>query len=78
MVEMPEMLNDKDIAHCLRVSPEWVRQERFRRRHGKPHCLDMDPVLVGSKPRYLSKDFQAWLAGVEARKEQPRDGNFHP
>jgi hypothetical protein len=78
MVEMPELLSDKDIARCLRVSPEWVRQERFRRRHGKAHFLNIDPVLVGSKPRYLAKDFELVLAALVARKEHPAHGDFHP
>ena len=65
----PDLLNDKDIAHRLGFSPGWVRLERFRRRHGQPHVLDIDPVIVGSKPRYLTEDVDAWIAGLKARKE---------
>ena len=65
----PDLLNDKDIAHRLGFSPGWVRLERFRRRHGQPHVLAIDPVIVGSKPRYLAEDVDALIEGLKARKE---------
>lgn len=77
MNEGPELINDKEIARQTTFSPEWVRLQRYLRRHGKPHVLDIDPVIVGSKPRYLSEDFHGWLARVKAHKEV-MPGNIQP
>ncbi len=42
---------------------EWgsIRGQRFKRRHGQPNVFDVDPVMVGSVPRYRRTDVLAWL-----------------
>ncbi len=62
------LLNDADLAAMLRMSRSWVRKERFNRRHGLPHALDVDPVLIGSVPRYRADDISTWL---ERRSTEP-------
>ncbi len=37
-----QFYTDKQIANLLGVSSSWVRLQRFNRRHGKPHVLDVD------------------------------------
>ncbi|HJT43945.1 MAG TPA: hypothetical protein VJ750_10640 [Rhizomicrobium sp.] len=78
MNEEPELITDKDIARRAGFSPEWVRLQRHHRRHGRPHVLDIDPVIVGSKPRYLAEDVNAWFAGVKAHKEAAPNGHIQP
>lgn len=78
MYDDRDLLNDKDIAHRAGFSPGWVRIQRYFRRHGKPHVLDIDPVLVGTKPRYRTEDVDAWFAGLKAHKEVMPDGNMQP
>lgn len=75
MDEKQEFFNDKDIARRFGFSPEWVRQDRFHRRHGRRHVLNFDPVMIGSKPRYRSEDVEALIAGL--KQPLPHGGN-HP
>ena len=56
-----KLVNDLDIAGLLSISRSWVRKERFSRRHGKPHVFDVDPVLIGTSPRYRMVDVLAWI-----------------
>jgi len=71
------LLNDREIAHRVGFSPGWVRLERFRRRHGQPHTLTIDPLIVGTKPRYVAGEFDEWFAKLVAtqRGEPPHGGN---
>ena len=55
------LINDEDIADLLAVSRSWVRQQRFKRRHGLDHSFDIDPIRIGSLPRYRYEDVIAWL-----------------
>ena len=59
------LMSDKEIAKALSVSIGWVRKERHNRRHGTPHTLTVDPVMIGASPRYRLSDFQAWLNGLD-------------
>lgn len=63
---MNTFLNDKDIAGALRLSSAWVRQQRFKRRHQIDHVLTIDPVMIGSSPRYRYEDFKDWQNSLEA------------
>ena len=71
----PALLNDKDISHLVRFSPSWVRVQRHFRRHGKPHVLTIDPIQVGSKPRYRAEDVSAWLEEIKGTKKAVEPGN---
>lgn len=55
-----KFVSDSDIAHILGMSKSWVRKERFNRRHGHPHILDIDPIYFGSSPRYSEADVIRW------------------
>lgn len=65
------LLRDKDVARLLSFSPSWVRTQRFRRKHGLPHTLDIGPIYVGTAPCYRPTDIEAWL---ERQVERARDG----
>ena len=54
------LLKDKQIADLLAVSSSWVRKERFNRRHGLAHSLSIDPIMIGSVPRYRESEFRSW------------------
>ena len=56
-----EFVTDKWIAEQLQMSVATIRSQRFKRRHGDEHWFNLDPVYIGSKPRYRRKDVQAWL-----------------
>jgi predicted DNA-binding transcriptional regulator AlpA len=59
---------DSDLASLLCLSRSWVRKQRMLRRGGLPHALTIDPIMIGSCPRYRSSDIHAWLeAQSEAR-----------
>ena len=57
-------LNDKQIANTLSLSKSWVRKQRWLRRHGHPHVLTLDPVMIGSVPRYCVEEVEAWLLSL--------------
>lgn len=51
-----EFFTDRDLARLLSVSPNTIRVQRHYRRHDKDHYLKIDPVMVGSLPRYARQD----------------------
>ena len=55
------LLSDKDVARLLRMSASWVRQQRFRRRRGEEHVFTVEPVLLGSVPRYWTAEIEEWI-----------------
>lgn len=62
----PYFLTDKDVARYLNLSPAWVRGQRYKRRHGLPHVLEVDARYIGTCPRYLKSeidDFARAIAG---------------
>ena len=66
------LINDAEIARLLSMSRSWVRKQRFNRRHGLPHVFDLDPVLIGSVPRYRIEDVIAWIDSREPMRGRAR------
>jgi len=60
-----EFFTDKDIARLLRMSPEWVRGQRHKRRHGLPCLLDLEPRYIGSCARYVRNEVEAFIASLK-------------
>jgi hypothetical protein len=58
---------DADLSVTLRISRSWIRKQRMYRRQGLPHCLTIDPVMIGSVPRYRVSNVEAWLAAQSAK-----------
>ena len=56
------LLTDKDVADRLSVSRNTIRTQRHYRLNGKPHWLTVDPIMIGSSPRYRLEDIEEWLA----------------
>jgi hypothetical protein len=44
------------------MSKSWIRKQRMYRRRGVDHVLAIDPVMIGSVPRYRLVDVEEWLA----------------
>ena len=59
--DAPRLLRDREVASRLALSPATIRGQRFDRRHGLPHWFTVDPVMIGSAPRYRASDVDAWL-----------------
>ena len=59
------LISDADIADMLGMSLSWVRNERLNRRRGLPHTLTIDPVMIGSAPRYRRSEVVDWVASLE-------------
>ena len=68
-----QLVGDGDIAGLLSVSRSWVRKQRYNRRHGLPHVFDVDPIMVGSLPRYCLRDVLDWI-----EKCKPANDNIKP
>ena len=65
----PIFLNDSAVAETVCMSPSWVRVQRYKRRKGLPHTLNIDPVMVGSSPRYKIEDVEAFIEGLASANE---------
>jgi hypothetical protein len=61
-----QLINDAGIACLFSVSRSWVRKQRYLRRHELPHVFNIEPVMVGSCPRYRMRDVDAWIKGRSA------------
>ena len=55
------IVGDAEIGNLLSISRSWVRKQRFNRRHDLPHVFNIDPVLIGSVPRYRRTDVFDWI-----------------
>ena len=62
----PVFYTDKDVARLLKMSPEWVRQERFKRAHGEPHFFTLAPRHIGRSVRYVRKEVDDFVASLAA------------
>lgn len=58
---LPTFVGDGWVAAQIGMKISTIRVQRFNRRHGRPHWLDIDPVFIGSKPRWRRADVVAWL-----------------
>lgn len=63
---VPAFYNDKDIARRLNLSSSWVRGQRYKRRHGLPHIFTLDPRYIGTCPRYVAAEVEAFIAAIAA------------
>lgn len=64
MISQNALLTDKDLAQICGMSPSWVRQQRYRRRHGMDHALTIDPVMIGRCPRYKAQEVEEWISSL--------------
>ena len=60
-IPLPVFVDDHWIASQIGMKASTIRVQRFNRKHGQPHWLDIDPVFIGSKPRWRLSDVQTWL-----------------
>ena len=58
------LINDREVSKLLCMSSGWVRNQRHRRRHGEEHSLTIDPVMIGSSPRYRLDDLMDWIESL--------------
>jgi hypothetical protein len=70
-LEKSAFVNDVWLADQLLMSVATIRSQRFRRRHGLDHWLHLDPVMIGSKPRYDRAKAELWLADRGLENAQP-------
>ena len=68
ILNTPVLIDDVAVAALVSMSRSWVRVERFNRRHGLPHIFTLDPVMLGSSPRYRLEDVECWVSSL-------KDGN---
>ena len=71
----PKFLNDTAVAEAVCMSPSWVRVERHKRRKGLPHTLNIDPVMIGSSPRYRMEDVEAFIEGLDPANDNGGPSN---
>ena len=67
LLETPEASLGRGMARLNRAYSQW-----FNRRHGLPHVFDIDPVLIGSVPRYRLEDVLAWIDAREPERRGER------
>lgn len=69
------LIDDKAFAAHLSLSPSWVRVQRYKRRKGLPHTLNIDPVMIGSSPRYRMEDVEAFIEGLDPANDNGGQSN---
>jgi predicted DNA-binding transcriptional regulator AlpA len=67
----PRLIGDQEIAQLVSMSRSWVRKQRLNRRRALPHSLAVDPVMVGSVPRYRHTDIANWISSLSASSKVP-------
>ena len=58
------LIGDRAVASKLSMSQSWVRGQRHLRKRELPHTLEIDPVMIGSSPRYLISDVEAFIESL--------------
>lgn len=58
---MNNLLNDQQLSDLVSMSKSWIRKQRMLRRRGESHTLTIDPVLIGTAPRYRQAEVLDWL-----------------
>lgn len=66
MLIEPAFFTDKDVARKLNLSASWVRGQRLKRRQGLDHTLTLDARYIGSCPRYVRAEIDAFVAAIAA------------
>jgi hypothetical protein len=61
----PAFYKDKDVARRLNLSPSWVRGQRHKRAHGLAHIFNLEPRYIGSCPRYVAAEVEAFVASIQ-------------
>ena len=69
------LVDDAQIAERLSMSRSFIRKQRFLRRRGLPHVFDIDPVMIGSSPRYRLEDVMAWIDALGIAGRVARGGS---
>ena len=70
------LLNDRELGRLIGSAPSTIRVQRHRRKNGLEHWLTLDPVFLGSSPRYRpeqAKTFIDNLKTIAPSKLQSRD-----
>lgn len=60
-------VDDQWLADRIGMKIATIRSQRFKRRHGQKHWLELDPVYIGSKPRYRRAEVLEWLRGQDSQ-----------
>lgn len=68
---MPDrmLIRDKEVAIMVGMSASWVRVQRFKRRRGLDHSFKVDPLLIGTSPRYRITDVTEWLSSLNDQNQ---------
>lgn len=61
----PILICDKEVARLIGMSPSWVRVQRWKRRNGEDHTFTIDPILIGSSPRYRAEQIDTWITSLD-------------
>lgn len=62
---------DRDVARRLNLSPEWVRGQRFKRRHGQNYIFDLEPRYIGSCARYVAAEVEGFIDSLSQKGVGP-------
>jgi hypothetical protein len=65
MTIQPDFYTDKDVARKLSLSPSWVRAQRHYRSKGLPHIFKVDARYIGTSPRYVREDVEAFVTSIK-------------
>ena len=67
-------MKDSEVAGLFGVSLSWVRGQRFKKNHGQDHIFNIEPVYIGSMPRYRQQDVFDWMENISGTNASPDNG----
>ena len=59
------LVNNFDFGNLSSMSTGLVGNQRWRRKLGEDQTLMVDPVMIGSAPRYRLDEFLNWIGGCK-------------
>ena len=75
VVSTYRLIGDGEVAKLLSMSRSWVRKQRHLKRRELPHVFNIDPVMIGSSPRYRLDDVIAWIEALGISGRVARGGS---
>ena len=68
-IQLPKLLDDIGLGEIADMAPATFRVQRHLRRTGKPHWFNVDPIYVGSSPRYLPEEVTDFFNRLKAERD---------
>jgi hypothetical protein len=69
------LIDDQRLANILSMAPATIRVQRHLRRQKRHHWLTIDPIYVGTRPRYLPDSVADFLRSLVRRDRRTNNSD---